>query len=75
MQFTISRKLDNLATVTATDYAEAADKYARAAYGRKCVARRVTGDHDKSGYFQAYAPLPQRVGGGLSSVGEPFHVQ
>ena len=75
MRFTISRNLTNLATITAISYSDAADKYARKTYGRKCISRRTTGEHGKSGYFQAYAPVVKREGGGLSSIGEPFHVQ
>lgn len=71
MKFRISRKLDTIKTVTAKTYDDAADKFARSQYGRKAVARRTAGDNDKSGYFQAYEPMK---GGGLNSIGEPFHL-
>ena len=74
MTFTISRKLNNLFTVRATSYSEAAAKAARKLYGRKATANRTTGRNGASGYFQAYEPMPRRLGGGLNSVGEPFHV-
>lgn len=75
MTFTISRKLDTLFTIRAASYSEAAIKAARKLYGRAAVAHRTTGDNGKSGYFQAYKPLAKRLGGGLNSEGEPFHVQ
>jgi hypothetical protein len=74
MKFTISRKLENLFSVTADNYTQAAIKAAHKLYGVKATARRTTGDTGKSGYFQAYEPMP-RGQRGLNSVGEPFHVQ
>lgn len=72
--YSISRKLENLFTVNAENYTEAANKAARKLYGVKATANRTTGETGKSGYFQAYKPLPQGQRG-LNSIGEPFHVQ
>lgn len=73
--YTISRQFDTLFRVKAENYTSAATKAARRLYGRKATARRTTGDLGMSGYFQAYEPVAQRLGGGLSSIGDPFHVR
>ena len=71
--YIISRKLETITTVRATDYEDAANKAARKLYGRKAVANRTTGNTQMSGYFQAYEPMP-RGQRGQNSVGDPFHV-
>lgn len=72
--YTISRKLETLVTVQAENYTEAANKAAKKLYGKKATANRTTGETGKSGYFQAYEPMP-RGERGQNSVGDPFHVQ
>lgn len=59
-------------TVRGKSIGEAAQIVARRIGGRNAIAERTTGSPDLSGMFQAYKPLP---GGGLTSVGYPFHVQ
>ena len=72
--YTISRNLTSLFTVNAESHEAAATKAAKRLTGRGLNTRRTTGDAGKSGYFQAYEPVPATLGGGLNSVGEPFHV-
>lgn len=73
-KFNISRKLENLFSLNADNYTEAANRAARKLYGKKATANRTTGEIGKSGYFQAYMPMPRRQRG-QTSIGEPFHVQ
>ena len=63
--------------VRATGYQHAATIGARRLYGRKSglCARQVTGNAGMSGYWQAYLPVPQRHGGGLTSYGCNYHVR
>lgn len=63
-----------LGTARATGYSHAANVYARRRFGRQAIAYRTTGDNGKSGWFRAYVPLPARSGGGLTSVGNDYHV-
>ncbi len=72
--FTISRNTEDLLTVQAENYTDAAEEAAKKLYGKNTTANRTTGDTGKSGYFQAYEPMPKGQSG-LNSVGEPFHVQ
>ena len=58
------------------EYQAEAMRQARASLPRTrgLTVLRVTGDSGKSGMFQAYVPVPQRLGGGLNSVGDNFHI-
>lgn len=52
----------------------AAARYARRQFGRNATVVRTTGTTGLSGYFQAYKPVPARLGGGRNSTGSAFHV-
>jgi hypothetical protein len=58
----------------AASYEEAAQHAANRFFGRGLTIRRTTGSAGLSGYFQAYRAVPQRLSGGLTSFGDPFHV-
>lgn len=72
--YTVSRNHADLATIRAATPEDAARIYARRTYGRKATAHRTTGTAGLTGYFQAYEPIPTRNGGGLASIGDPFHI-
>jgi hypothetical protein len=72
--YTVSRNHENLATVRAATPEDAARIYARRVYSRKATAHRTTGTAGLTGYFQAYEPISRRNGGGLTSIGDPFHI-
>jgi len=72
--YTISRNLSPLFTVNAESYEHAATEAAKRLTGRPLYTHRTTGDPGKSGYFQAYELIPNGLGSGINSVGEPFHV-
>ena len=74
MKYEISENHELLFTVNAKSYGEAGVKAAKKLHSKKAIGIRTTGDNDKSGYFQAYLPVPQRLGGGLNSVGNSFHI-
>lgn len=69
--YTISRHHNELATIQARSYEEAARKWAQRESGRNSTAFRTTGDSGKSGYFQAFERLER---GGYTSINEPFHI-
>ena len=69
--YTISRHHNELATIQARSYEEAARKWAARESGRNSTAFRTTGDSGKSGYFKAFERLER---GGYTSINEPFHV-
>lgn len=58
------------------NYLEAALHAAQRLHGHRTTITvlRTTGDDGKSGYFQAYRQIPQRIGGGRTCCGESFHV-
>jgi hypothetical protein len=65
-------------TTTAEDLIRrAALSFARSRFGRGIrglVAVRVTGTPGLGGIWQCYEPVPQRLGGGLNSVGPNLHI-
>jgi hypothetical protein len=69
--FEVRQKDGTASRARGITYQDAADHVARRQSGRRCVAERITGTKDKSGWFSAYTPAP---GGGLSSTGDPFHL-
>ena len=61
--------------VRAKTIAEAAQIAGKRLLDRRGVVMfRVTGDPGLSGMFQAYTPIPQRLGGGWNSVGPNIHL-
>ena len=72
--YTVSRNHNDLATVRAATPEDAARIYVRRVYGRKAIAYRTTGTAGLTGFFQAYEPVKTRNGGGLTSIGDPFHI-
>lgn len=75
MTFTISSHHNVIANIARAESVEdAAARFARRVYGRNATAVRTTGDTGLSGYFQAYKPVPARLGGGRNSTGSAFHV-
>lgn len=72
--YTVSFDHKPVDTVLAVSPEEAARIYAWRVYGRKAIAYRTTGTAGLTGYFQAYKPVSRRNGGGLTSVGDPFHI-
>ena len=69
------RSADAPFTVQGESFQQAAIRAAKQLYGPDVDPIRTTGDSGKSGYFQAYKSVPPHHGGGLTSVGEPFHVR
>lgn len=69
--YIISRNHNELATIPARSYEEAARKWAQRESGKRATAFRTSGDFGKSGYFQAYERLDK---GGYTSIHDHFHV-
>ena len=72
--YIISRNHEELATIPARSYEEAAKIWARRESGRKATAYRTSGDFGQSGYFQAYEPVGNEKNSGWTSIREMFHV-
>lgn len=70
--FEVRQKDGTTTRARGVTYQDAADHVARRQSGRRCVAERITGTRDMSGWFIAYRPLPA---GGMSSTGERFHLE
>lgn len=72
--YIISRNHNELATIPARSYEEAAKKWAQRESGKRATAYRTTGDFGKSGYFRAYLPVASSGGASWESIGDAFHV-